>query len=35
MYKRIGMDFSIKVALKQPFGALRVHCRRSRVLTFI
>jgi hypothetical protein len=35
MYKRIGMDFLTKVAIKQPIGALRVHCRRSRPLTFI
>jgi hypothetical protein len=35
MYKRIGMDFLIKVALEQPFCALRVHSRRSRPLTFI
>jgi hypothetical protein len=35
MYKRIGMDFSTKVAIKQPIGALRVRRRRGRPLTFI
>jgi hypothetical protein len=35
MYKRIGMDFSTKVVLEQPFGGLRVHYPCSHPLTFI